>query len=746
MHQGNPGPLDPPLPEGFLFGVATADHQCEAYDERFPDLFDIWEREAGLTPRGRATDFWNRYAEDIELARGLGCTAFRLSIAWARVEPEPGQWNEEAFQHYRQVIEAVRSAGMEPVVTLHHFTWPLHVHNRGGMLDERFPEWLGAYAGECARRLGASVRYWITINEPTLLPFGYVKLWWQRNYKMPPGMGEASAEEQVEAVARLIRTLFRAHAAARSAIKHACPGAAVSANPFLLGLPPWFQSWLDRRLIGLRKEAIFKRHGRLKVRRKPTITGGADVTFSMLSCTPDRMREVLFSQPYYCAQPALLLPATAGADPAGHDWKGTIAVVAGSTAPELRARAFPRAAALSVRSLADGVRAVERGGALLDHRTRLGPIARAHPVRFRLVDVNLPLQPYAAAVAHGDTDLLDAVDAAIREFVSSGAWRDSIERHLPGEPVPEPPRVLRRVSLSSPLGSPHTAAQTAPRHVAGALRTVNRRGRLVVAVRDDAPGFSARNPETGELEGLEIDLARAAARHILGDERRVQFRVVNVAQRLTSVRSVWSRYLEPAHKLYSLSSVLFNTHWWHLGMAGRLPEFLCPRECVGQQDFIGLDYYWGVESLDPRELLRLLEATEQRYEHAPVSPRGLYNTLKRLSRLFPGQQLLVIENGCVEAADGVRRADYLRGHVRQIQRACAEGIPLIGYICWSITSNREWGLPFWGSTDFGLHHIALDEDPELTRVPTEAAELLRAIIARRGVEPDPRSAGLGQEG
>src|SRR5688572_4362206 len=68
----------PRPPRPFLFGVATADHQCEAYDPSCPDIWDRWEREAGLTPRGAATDFWNRYPEDVELARDLGCRAFRF--------------------------------------------------------------------------------------------------------------------------------------------------------------------------------------------------------------------------------------------------------------------------------------------------------------------------------------------------------------------------------------------------------------------------------------------------------------------------------------------------------------------------------------------------------------------------------------------------------------------------------------------------------------------------------------------
>src|SRR5712691_7365423 len=76
-----------PYMEPLRFGVATADHQGEAYDPQHEDIRDVWEQRRGLTKRGRATDFWNRYPEDVQLACGLGCTVFRFSLAWSRLEP-----------------------------------------------------------------------------------------------------------------------------------------------------------------------------------------------------------------------------------------------------------------------------------------------------------------------------------------------------------------------------------------------------------------------------------------------------------------------------------------------------------------------------------------------------------------------------------------------------------------------------------------------------------------------------------
>src|SRR5437867_9241028 len=111
---------DPRFPPEFVFGVATSDHQCEAYDPAHEDIRDVWERVTGRTPRGRATDFWHRYPEDVDLAAGLGCTAFRFSVSWTRVEPDPGRFDDGALEHYLALARRIESAGMRAIVTLHH--------------------------------------------------------------------------------------------------------------------------------------------------------------------------------------------------------------------------------------------------------------------------------------------------------------------------------------------------------------------------------------------------------------------------------------------------------------------------------------------------------------------------------------------------------------------------------------------------------------------------------------------------
>ena len=112
----------------------------------------------------------------------------------------------------------------------------------------------------------------------------------------------------------------------------------------------------------------------------------------------------------------------------------------------------------------------------------------------------------------------------------------------------------------------------------------------------------------------------------------------------------------------------------------------------------------------------------------------MYEIIKYSAEMFPGQPIMVVENGCVDSAQGVERPEYLRQHIREIQRAVTEGKNIIGYLCWSITSNREWGVKFDRASDFGLYHIDLDNDPELKRVPTPAVDAYLKIISERSAE------------
>jgi beta-glucosidase/6-phospho-beta-glucosidase/beta-galactosidase len=167
-------------------------------------------------------------------------------------------------------------------------------------------------------------------------------------------------------------------------------------------------------------------------------------------------------------------------------------------------------------------------------------------------------------------------------------------------------------------------------------------------------------------------------------------------------------------------------------MAGKLAKELCPSEAIGAQDFIGLDYYWGLPTHRLAKFRLLEDAANGRFLRAPVWPRGLFHALRRFHRWFPEKEIFIVENGCPPSAGGVSRADYLTSHLSEVSKAIEEGIPVRAYNWWSITSNREWGHPFDPNTDFGLHFVDLDHDPGLARQRTHEAVLFSKIIVESG--------------
>ncbi|MCX4094168.1 glycoside hydrolase family 1 protein [Nocardia sp. alder85J] len=157
-------PPVPPLGGDFLWGVASSGFQSEGSE---PD--SNWLRHTTATAPdqvGNSVDFYHRYREDIGLAAGLGAKVYRISVEWARIQPRPGEWDEQGFAFYDNVIAAIRAAGMRPMITLDHWVYPGWVADRGGWADPAMvDEWL-ASARAVVDRYAGDDPLWVTINEP----------------------------------------------------------------------------------------------------------------------------------------------------------------------------------------------------------------------------------------------------------------------------------------------------------------------------------------------------------------------------------------------------------------------------------------------------------------------------------------------------------------------------------------------------------------------------------------------------
>ena len=167
--------LGRPDRDPFLWGVATAAHQIEGNNVNS----DYWVLEnipgTGFKERsGDACDSWERWPEDVALVKAAGLTAYRFSVEWARIEPEPGRFSLAVLDHYRRICAACRDAGIAPVVTFHHFTSPKWIAALGGWENPAVADLFARYCSRTAAALGDLIDWACTLNEPNAQVTSYI--------------------------------------------------------------------------------------------------------------------------------------------------------------------------------------------------------------------------------------------------------------------------------------------------------------------------------------------------------------------------------------------------------------------------------------------------------------------------------------------------------------------------------------------------------------------------------------------
>jgi beta-glucosidase len=150
----------------FWWGTGASSTQAEGAAPA-SDWFAL-ERSGLMPPSGDGNGFGRRFGEDFELYAQHGLTHHRLSIEWARIEPEEGRRDNAAVEHYLEVLTAARAAGISPWVCLHHFTLPgWFTEMGGGFVDDRARSYYWArHVAFCAETFGDLVFGWKPINEP----------------------------------------------------------------------------------------------------------------------------------------------------------------------------------------------------------------------------------------------------------------------------------------------------------------------------------------------------------------------------------------------------------------------------------------------------------------------------------------------------------------------------------------------------------------------------------------------------
>jgi len=163
------------FPAGFKWCVATAGHQVEGGDVS-SDWAD-WEKghfSSGLPHikngevSGLTDDHWNHLESDTALLVDLGVGTYRFSIEWSKIEPAEGQYDLEAVAHYRREIALLHEKGINPMITLHHYTLPMWVAQKGGWDWKGIVDAFSRYTTYVYNNIAPDNRDFITLNEPTI--------------------------------------------------------------------------------------------------------------------------------------------------------------------------------------------------------------------------------------------------------------------------------------------------------------------------------------------------------------------------------------------------------------------------------------------------------------------------------------------------------------------------------------------------------------------------------------------------
>lgn len=227
------------FPQDTIVGTASSAYQFETpgtiqEDIAPTDFWAYYREHPEETPwevdgEGHAVqvgpDWWhNRNAEyDLDTMHELGLKTVRVGIEWARIEPRPGEFDPQAIRRYRQIIEFMQVRGIDPVITLQHFTLPEWMD---GWHDPHMPEYFERYTQELLKYFD-DTKHWITINEPS----GPLGSQYFTDY-FPP------RERQLKKTPRALYNMREANRRAYQAIKAVNPDAQVGLTHAALWAEP----------------------------------------------------------------------------------------------------------------------------------------------------------------------------------------------------------------------------------------------------------------------------------------------------------------------------------------------------------------------------------------------------------------------------------------------------------------------------------------------------------------------------
>ncbi|MBJ7326055.1 MAG: glycoside hydrolase family 1 protein [Chthoniobacterales bacterium] len=228
----------------FAWGISTSSWQYENRETNqsgtpvFMTDWDLLMDQGKAPPRGNTVvRSWSDFDKDVAALKKIGATHYRFSLEWARIEPQPGQYDEAAIRRYVGMARRLKAAGIEPVVCLWHFTFPSWLYDKENpkksnwLHPEADARW-AAYVRKVVPALAPQVRYFAPQNEPNgQIGTAYLNGLW------PPAMTAAFGT-----YAAATRASARQFRQAADIIKSIRPDAVVMS---VQALPRWEHGLLD---------------------------------------------------------------------------------------------------------------------------------------------------------------------------------------------------------------------------------------------------------------------------------------------------------------------------------------------------------------------------------------------------------------------------------------------------------------------------------------------------------------------
>ncbi|CAB9508539.1 2H-1,4-benzoxazin-2-yl glucoside beta-D-glucosidase [Seminavis robusta] len=218
IQEATQGKSDLSFPPTFMWGAATAAYQIEGGLRNCN--WSRWEDQKTRQHDGQPTvehhetavkacRAWEMFDTDLEHMKKLGMKMYRFSVEWSRIEPACGSFDATAVERYQSWCQQLVDAGIEPMVTLHHFTEPAWFVEKEGWENRDNLQFFQRFVIHITQALAPHCRYWTTINELN----GYAICGWIAGVH-PPGK-----VNDLFGMLRVARHLLVAHTLAAAAIR-----------------------------------------------------------------------------------------------------------------------------------------------------------------------------------------------------------------------------------------------------------------------------------------------------------------------------------------------------------------------------------------------------------------------------------------------------------------------------------------------------------------------------------------------